>query len=320
MDNVQNRPFTWLRCAALILFAAGPALVAAGPTAAQTPPPPVQGATAQSAQADQNSCVPSCRSGYFCSEGQCKSLCNPPCEAGLMCTQAGQCAYPAQPPPGTQAAPAPMVIYQQGPMLSWRQERRALRQQQRAERREQRRQAKAALPYRGRFYAGGHFTLFGNGRADLPYVYNSTALNNERTEPYAVGSQLGFEAGFEFRLGSLFGLGPAVRFSQSDFASADLLDITINPTFHVPFGIAELVIPVNFGFTLAWDDGPNDYSSSDVDGIGLVLGVSPGLILWPTDFFGIYANVGLSGHLVSLNDDGNRFYTVSLNSGVTFGY
>jgi hypothetical protein len=36
-------------------------------------------------------CVPDCRSGYFCHEGQCLSACNPPCETGTTCTASGEC-------------------------------------------------------------------------------------------------------------------------------------------------------------------------------------------------------------------------------------
>lgn len=37
-------------------------------------------------------CVPACRSGYCCHEGQCISQCNPPCPAGSTCLPNGECA------------------------------------------------------------------------------------------------------------------------------------------------------------------------------------------------------------------------------------
>ena len=47
-------------------------------------------------------CVPKCRSGYTCHEGQCLSKCNPPCATAERCSDAGECvekvaARPAAP-------------------------------------------------------------------------------------------------------------------------------------------------------------------------------------------------------------------------------
>ena len=60
-------------------------------------------------------CVPSCRAGYFCHEGQCLSLCNPPCGAGERCSQNGECESATPPPAPTPVAsvpapPAPAVV------------------------------------------------------------------------------------------------------------------------------------------------------------------------------------------------------------------
>lgn len=41
--------------------------------------------------ADKASCYPPCRTGYYCKEGQCQSLCNPPCPANQQCTPQGEC-------------------------------------------------------------------------------------------------------------------------------------------------------------------------------------------------------------------------------------
>ena len=46
-----------------------------------------------SAQA-QSTCVPKCRSGFTCHDGQCISKCNPPCNSGEKCTAAGECVGP----------------------------------------------------------------------------------------------------------------------------------------------------------------------------------------------------------------------------------
>ncbi|MBN1653177.1 MAG: hypothetical protein JXA30_05315 [Deltaproteobacteria bacterium] len=39
----------------------------------------------------QPDCVPKCRAGYICRQGQCVSLCNPPCASDETCTEAGAC-------------------------------------------------------------------------------------------------------------------------------------------------------------------------------------------------------------------------------------
>jgi hypothetical protein len=48
-------------------------------------------------------CIPACRSGYVCVQGQCVSACNPPCSAGQTCTPDAQCLAtpPLFAPPAT---------------------------------------------------------------------------------------------------------------------------------------------------------------------------------------------------------------------------
>jgi hypothetical protein len=81
---------------------AGPA--AEGP-AASTPPTDAAPAPETPLPAPAApSCVPKCRSGYLCVEGQCISACNPPCSAEQTCTPDGQCL--ATPPLFTAAPEA----------------------------------------------------------------------------------------------------------------------------------------------------------------------------------------------------------------------
>jgi len=49
--------------------------------------------TASTAQAKD--CVPSCRDGYVCYQGQCITACNPPCAEGEQCVGEGQCVAAA---------------------------------------------------------------------------------------------------------------------------------------------------------------------------------------------------------------------------------
>jgi hypothetical protein len=46
-------------------------------------------------------CVPECRSGYVCVEGQCVSACNPPCAAGERCTAEAECVAAGESPEST---------------------------------------------------------------------------------------------------------------------------------------------------------------------------------------------------------------------------
>lgn len=43
-------------------------------------------------------CVPTCRAGFLCLQGQCVSACNPPCAANETCTPNGQCVSACNPP------------------------------------------------------------------------------------------------------------------------------------------------------------------------------------------------------------------------------
>lgn len=69
---------------------AAPATGATGATGAT----PATEATAQGmppAATPEPSCVPTCRSGYVCVQGQCVTACNPPCSASQTCTPDRQC-------------------------------------------------------------------------------------------------------------------------------------------------------------------------------------------------------------------------------------
>lgn len=55
------------------------------------------GSFATTAQAKD--CVPACRDGYLCHEGQCIEACNPPCPEGEQCASGGQCVPKASAEP-----------------------------------------------------------------------------------------------------------------------------------------------------------------------------------------------------------------------------
>lgn len=75
------------------------------PVSAQEAPPaaesgevsePASEAPAPSVEPAQ--CVPACRTGYICHEGECISACNPPCAEGQSCTAEGECVAPQEGP------------------------------------------------------------------------------------------------------------------------------------------------------------------------------------------------------------------------------
>jgi hypothetical protein len=81
---------------------------------AQTPWPAQAPAQAQPPAQAPQACVPACRSGYLCEQGQCVSACNPPCEAGTQCSGHGECVArsggapaPLFPSPEPPIAPPP---------------------------------------------------------------------------------------------------------------------------------------------------------------------------------------------------------------------
>jgi hypothetical protein len=56
---------------------------------------PSQGVSARqlvTPEPSQTECVPSCRSGFTCISGTCRSACNPACGPGELCTDAGECS------------------------------------------------------------------------------------------------------------------------------------------------------------------------------------------------------------------------------------
>jgi hypothetical protein len=65
-----------------------------------------------SAPPAEAACVPSCRAGYFCAQGQCVSACNPACDPGQQCTANATCEMVPV------AAPAPnLAAFRPAPAL-----------------------------------------------------------------------------------------------------------------------------------------------------------------------------------------------------------
>lgn len=74
------------------------------PTPAPGLPPAQQTTVAPATAPGAAECVPACRAGFVCANGQCISSCNPPCAANETCSN-GQCLVQAP-------APAPAAVMQ----------------------------------------------------------------------------------------------------------------------------------------------------------------------------------------------------------------
>jgi len=81
------------------------------PPESEAPPPeapPDPGDPAPIQVVDQPAeCVPACRDGFVCHQGQCISACNPPCGAGQRCSGAGMCVAAQAAPIAPVSQPAP---------------------------------------------------------------------------------------------------------------------------------------------------------------------------------------------------------------------
>ena len=276
-------------------------------TASAQGAPPAADAVPQTAQttappeATAAQCVPDCRDGYICHEGQCISACNPPCGAGLTCTGDGQCvAAPSSAPTSSPATvpplpPAPPSTADTPPPPgAWKPT---------FDRRERGK-------YRFRPYLGLSLGIGGAGASSDSSVIDSSLGS---TGDYRLGVTPGFEAGFEFRFGRIFGIGPAVRVYGYDYRKTTIWDILVTPTFHIPIGMVEIMIPLNVGGTYASDDYGESAS-------GFAFGVTPGINLWFMPAFGIYIQTGLTLHVLVFDTYSSVDYRGMLNTGATFSF
>jgi hypothetical protein len=88
----------------------------AAPAAAQARPAPAAPAPAAPAPAAPApaapACVPACRTGFFCNQGACVSMCNPPCPSNQVCVEGTRCEFP---PPPVMEPPPPQQLYEPPP-------------------------------------------------------------------------------------------------------------------------------------------------------------------------------------------------------------
>ena len=167
--------------------------------------------------------------------------------------------------------------------------------------------------YHFRPYVGLNLSLGGAGNAGVRSSYSYNGNYYPADGDYNLGVRPGIEAGFEFRFGRLFGIGPAFRYYGYGFRDTSLIDILLTPTFHIPIGMVEIMIPLNVGATFAND-------KYDESGSGFVFGVTPGVNLWFVPSFGLYAQLGLNFHLLVFDSYVSVDYRPMLNSGVTFAF
>ena len=285
------------------------------------PPPTVADAAAADLEKQDNDCFPSCRSGHLCHRGQCISACNPECPEGFQCTPQRQClpqraafrpvpVRPTRSSNANQATPyypwppvPPSDMDGPVPPDHW--------------------EPSFDEPYGyddHPFFVGTIGLQLGLG--GVGSVYSEASGDTRKSEDYALDAGGGVEAAFEFRFHRHFGLAPGVRIFQvrSDNAveTATSLDLLVIPTFHLPLGQVELILPVPLG--LSFGSAPDDLVGGD--GGGVTVGFTPGLIAWLTEQVGVYTEFGFNWHIRGYQSSGidyvYRFRRPVLTVGLTF--
>lgn len=169
-----------------------------------------------------------------------------------------------------------------------------------------------------------HLGLGGTATAHYDGYYYTSSDGSDiyinDTDEIDLDPRPGFMAGMEFRFGKIFGVGPAFRVMPEVYTDTNVVDLLVTPTFHIPFKIVEVTIPINIGGSLL--NGPYDES-----GGGFTFGVTPGVGIYFLPFMGVYANFGFSSYVlvVSPDDFESDSYLVTairpvMDTGITFAF
>lgn len=275
-----------------------------------------QDASSAQGEGDGSTCFPKCRSGYLCHESQCISSCNPACPEGYQCSPRRQCIPLGAPPFASRRGPAgsqppryypwppvPTSDMNEPPPDAWE-------------------------PTFPDDYDYGHPEFIGTvglqlGLGGVGSVHTAGDGRNERIgSNYALDAGGGVEAAFEFRFHHHFGLAPGLRMfqvrSEEATESSTTLDLLVVPTFHLPLGQVELMLPVPLG--LSFGSAPDDVLGGD--GAGITIGFTPGLIAWISEQVGVYTQFGFIWHIRGYEANGldyvYRFRRPVLTVGLAF--
>jgi len=175
--------------------------------AVATNPPGTMPATAaaSAAPASNLECVPACRAGYLCMQGQCVSACNPPCAANETCSN-GQCLMNAQPAQAPAMAPgvAPGVAMQPAGTMSL-----ATPEPAPAVPRDEYKIKTFSFVPRIGLQAGGSGTLERKCEGSSCISPTSASADYDMKSAFAVG------ADFMFKVGDLVRMGPGLLYTNT---------------------------------------------------------------------------------------------------------
>ncbi|MFW5924994.1 MAG: hypothetical protein ACOC9O_02365 [Myxococcota bacterium] len=286
--------------------------------------PAVVQAQAQAPEEEESSCVPACRSGYVCRQGECVSACNPPCADGERCTGWAECE-PARGaaeapgsshgPPSQQPAQAPRG---QQPEQQWRgaprgkasQGRQPRSQRRWQPRSQQRQQPRGRVPPAGQrprqqgqppaseepddddpgrgFRAAFTLPLVAiGGRAQNPSMFTDYTRDFGTPLDPSMGWGALIEGNFPY-----FGLGGGLRNIYWRTQGMDqrfrAIDVYFSPRLRIPFGAGEAFLAAPFGFSV---DIPPGGLGEDW-GLGYNLAVRAGSQFYLGDHVGLFFAVG----------------------------
>ncbi|MFW6050286.1 MAG: hypothetical protein ACODAU_03885 [Myxococcota bacterium] len=283
-----------LGCAAAIVVASW----AVGGAAQAQEQPPEQGT---------EECVPRCRSGFVCHQGQCVSACNPPCAEGERCSSDGECvpaegAPPPQPPQDQGQQPPPQQDTWEGAQQgqtqqpppgeegAWEGAQQGQAQQQPAQQGQwgqppepEPAEEEPKDPGKGFRFAFSGFVLGGG----------------EAQDDFGGSADLTPGGGLEILLEgvfSYFAIGGGVRavFWSPDYGGFDVdphrgVDFFVSPRFRFPFGIGEAFIASPIGASV---DVPPGAEVEDDVGAGWNVALKGGAQFYLGDHLGLFFSVG----------------------------
>lgn len=301
-------------------------LGAAGLAQAQAPAPD----GGQVAPSQGGGCVPQCRSGYVCYQGQCVSACNPPCAQGEQCTSDGQCVPQQQQP--QQGYGQQQGYQQQQPQQGYGQQQGYQQQPQGNEQQQPQQGYGQQQPQQGyqqqEPYGQQQGQAQWNGQDQwepedpgrgfrvaftLPYI----GVGGEVVESSDFESDYGVSLAPSYGLGVLFeanlsyvGLGGGMRSVFWEPKDWDLdrfrgLDIFFSPRFRVPFGFAEAFLATPVGVSV---DFPPDGVDFDT-GIGWNFALRTGMQFFLGDAIGLFFDIGGLFRGVTYQDSAGDSYT-----------
>ncbi|MFW5924995.1 MAG: hypothetical protein ACOC9O_02360 [Myxococcota bacterium] len=255
--------------------------------------PAVVQAQAQAPEEEESSCVPACRSGYVCRQGECVSACNPPCDEGERCTASGDCEPTEASPQPTPNPYGPQP--EQAPFGS-----QPRQQQQEQQPRGQVTPAgRKPQPQRHESPSEERSTDGDPGRGfRAAFTLPLLAIGGQTRSPPLEGDtdtdldpSVGWGALFEANFPN-FGLGGGFRNlywrTQGMGQRFTGIDAYLSPRLRIPFGIGEAFLAAPFGFSMDLPPG----GIREDRGLGVNVAVRAGAQFYLGKSGGVFFAVG----------------------------